>query len=741
MKKFILLSFILTLILACFSISYAGTFYDVLDTKYEGIVESLAFLDIVNGTSDHVFDVNKVVTRAELSKMLVTAHGYDKISEIVDVPASFKDVKSGSWYYDYVNVAAVYGLVKGYPDGKFYPDEEVTYSQAVAMILRSLGHNYIREDSEFGWDYNYIWRMRDLRLNEGIEAFRNDDGAKRGDVAVFIWNMLNATYWEVVEEEGTGLLTYSDSGKVLLDKAFEKEYQLVSGKKIKSFSAEAGDMYANIETFGVVELVDPLPIYAMGAKVNGVYSKKEKKLVCATYDIDCAIVDGRANELEEDGYRTKGVKDKYYFGGREEDYIFFAVRRNGADEAIDRAIILDLSNKIKVDTMKTEKGILTVNDGVLEIDTKNAILLDGKRIREWSKLAKKDEILAIKSGEIYMIVNEYKSEYDIKDEEKRQEKEDMLYYITHFSYANGNNYIGLSDGIKTRQCVCTAELKNFAVGDLVLVSMESSTVTKLAKATSKGYEDLDLGRELVLNYKTKDYLPGMIGKYIIEKDTKIYLVSKQYATNSNSVFEKTVIEEVPENELSYVDDEVINLIVTGNEAKAVYIERETNKFSAFYGIVRDVYIEKQKLMISVSPVDDPVTNYETTGTVNCEIGDMISYTLSGKNNETLKIKEVYHKSVIGFKGDYVVNTISGSEIALTNGETFDKKSATIELGGRIYKLGDYKVVASKVRQDEDGWRFASATFEELKNVKFAVSDRIAIDEIEGVIVIYSGYAE
>ena len=61
----------------------SGTFQDLIDTKYEGIVESLHFLKIVDGVDNHLFDANKAVTRAEMSKMLVIAHGYDSMKDFL----------------------------------------------------------------------------------------------------------------------------------------------------------------------------------------------------------------------------------------------------------------------------------------------------------------------------------------------------------------------------------------------------------------------------------------------------------------------------------------------------------------------------------------------------------------------------------------------------------------------------------------------------------------------------------
>ena len=455
-----------------------------------------------------------------------------------------------------------------------------------------------------------------------------------------------------------------------------------------------------------------------------------------------AIEEGYKEDLEEDGYKLKDAKNKYYFGGKNADYIFFAIKRDDEKgESISRAVALDLESKIKIESIETKNKILTIND-YLEINTENAILLDGKKTLDWSELAKKDTIIAI-SKNIYLYANKYVSESEIDTEKSNLKKKDNLYYISAITYSSNATNVRFTSSERTTSYPCTADLKNFSIGDLVIITVEDGIVTKLAKATSKDYDALELGRELVLDYKDLTYSQGMIGKYYIDSNTQIYVVNKRYKNNSNTEYGKCTLEEATVEELQYIKDEVINVIVQKGEiAKTIYIERETNKFSLFYGRVKDVYIDKSKLKITVSPVDTSIKKYEIIRTINCEIGDIISYTLEGKEGEEIiTIDEVYRSSVIGYKGDLIVESIENGEVYLTNGEHFNKSNSVIELNGKNYKLSNYVVLNTKVRKDGDRWVFSSATFDYIKSIKFAPGDRIAIDELEGVIVVYSGYTD
>ena len=184
------------------------------------------------------------------------------------------------------------------------------------------------------------------------------------------------------------------------------------------------------------------------------------------------------------------------------------------------------------------------------------------------------------------------------------------------------------------------------------------------------------------------------------------------------------------------------MVVEGKNAKVIYVEVETNIFPIYYAKVKEVILDKDKINLVLSPTDLAVKEYATTGPVGCEVGDIISYNLIGeKGKEAVRIKEIYRTKFIGFKGDLVVESVQGDEVYLTNGESFNRKENVIKVNGQEYKIFMYYTMVTRVRREGDGWVFASTDFEDFRNVRFSPGDRIAIDEIEDVIVIYSGYEE
>lgn len=740
MKKILYLSMILVFVFSCFSLCVATTFYDTLDTKYEGVIEGLAYLKIVNGTEEHIFEPNKPVTRAEMAKMLVISHGYDKNMDMISIPNSFRDVKKDDWFYDYVGLASAYGLIKGYPDGKFYPDREVTYAEVVAMILRSLGHSYIKEDSEFGWAHEYILRMRELKLNKGIPAFQNDEIATRGDVAVFIWNMLNSTTWHVVKEtDGIGF-TYADSREILFDRVFGDDYDWIDNKRVREISVSDGSMYAKIDGMGDVELEGVLPIYALGANLNGIYDKNEKKVVSFTYDMEYALEEGYIEELEEAGYTLKGVNNKISAVGSKSDYGYLLLEREGSKDVVRRIVTLDLSDKVKIDSIKKEKEKVTINEDIT-IDTKKCILLDGKKEIDWSKLEKGDQILCVEGNALYLYVTDYKEPQEDEEEKEQKETEELLYYVSNIAYmSNGGAYATFSNG-KVSKTYRNVNMDKLSTGDLVVLHFEKGKLTSVtsAKKDEKDKEDKEYDEgSLALAYDNLHYENHMLGKYIVSEDTKIYKVSKIYADNSSTIIENCNVEKVNETALEDLENVTVNIVYERNQAKIIFIEKEVNKFSVFYARVKEIIIDKDKINVKLSPLGSSMKVYETAGLIDFDEGDIISYTLTDK--DILRVVEVYRSNVIGYEKDYVVKDVGdgGREAILQGGLRLNVREAT---WNDTYEWEDYKVIQASVKYVEDRWKFTAAEFVAMKDVRWKEGDRIAIDELEGVVVIYRGYEE
>jgi hypothetical protein len=78
------------------------------------------------------FDGDGFITRAEYAAILVRALGIPEGGA-----SSFSDVGSSDWYCGAVSAAVQYGIIKGYADGTFRPNANITREEAMAMLQRA----------------------------------------------------------------------------------------------------------------------------------------------------------------------------------------------------------------------------------------------------------------------------------------------------------------------------------------------------------------------------------------------------------------------------------------------------------------------------------------------------------------------------------------------------------------------------------------------------------------------------
>ncbi len=87
------------------------------------------------GTSADTFEPNTTTTRGMIATILWRLEG----SPMVDTAMNYTDVPSGSWYEEAIRWADSTGVVLGYGDGTFGPDDPITREQMAAMLWRYAG--------------------------------------------------------------------------------------------------------------------------------------------------------------------------------------------------------------------------------------------------------------------------------------------------------------------------------------------------------------------------------------------------------------------------------------------------------------------------------------------------------------------------------------------------------------------------------------------------------------------------
>ena len=355
MKKLKICMLITCLIMCFSSITLAANFYDIKGTKYEGVVDRVARLGIINGVSETAFAPNKSITRAELAKMIVYTKGLQKYADTSGIKSNFKDTK-GHWAESYIATAADLELLKGYGDGTFKPDKEVSYAEVVAIVIRGLGYVNIDEKEGPAWYSGYIKRMFEIEIDEGIEDYKSyESPAKRGDVAMMWWNMLVSDRWVVKSEtDGSGLY-YTYSPKPQLEVLFP-DFYAIDGVVSSIANGTSGD------TIGVVisglwyETDSEVPIYSVGGRATAVYDIEEKRMYGFSIDDNLEehkVISGPLFYLKEQGYNLKSAKTSSTLGSRSKaNYAYVLISKETGE--ILRVVYLDTSNSEYVQTIEVK---------------------------------------------------------------------------------------------------------------------------------------------------------------------------------------------------------------------------------------------------------------------------------------------------------------------------------------------------------------------------------------------------
>ena len=162
----------------------------------------LAQRGIINGRSSTEFAPNDSITRAEFAQLVINMYGLNKITSAnVNVTSNFADVQSGTWYYNAVNIAANLGIVNGYPDGNFYPNNLVSRQEMALMMYRvankanakltAVNEQKVWSDPVADWAADAVTTLQMAGVINGTSdtTFEAEAGATRAQAAQMIYNL------------------------------------------------------------------------------------------------------------------------------------------------------------------------------------------------------------------------------------------------------------------------------------------------------------------------------------------------------------------------------------------------------------------------------------------------------------------------------------------------------------------------------------------------------------------------
>ena len=133
--------------------------------------------------------LDKNLTRAQFTALLARLDGKDDVAKAMKTLGSkFTDVTEAHWAKGYISFAAGKDWVKGYPDGTFGPEREVTYAEIATVLVRYLGVDTMG----FNYPVDYVAKAFELGLMKDLPAIENyKQAATRENMFHMLYNTIS----------------------------------------------------------------------------------------------------------------------------------------------------------------------------------------------------------------------------------------------------------------------------------------------------------------------------------------------------------------------------------------------------------------------------------------------------------------------------------------------------------------------------------------------------------------------
>ncbi|MDI3518585.1 MAG: trimeric autotransporter adhesin [Caldanaerobacter sp.] len=254
LKKLIAFAVSFALVFSAMAVGFAATtpFTDVKDdAPYASAVARLVALDITKGVGDGKFGVDQPVTRAQMVTFVNRMLGYEGLAEMAKAEKSvFKDVPQNHWAVGHINLAYQMGIAKGVGDGKFDPNGQLTYAQALAFVLRALGYH------DLSWPYGVLAKAQDIGLTAGINLAYNQV-MLRGDLALVLDRALN-----------TPMVKYVDGKETQGDKLISKVANVTKYLVVATPDVDSNVAAGKVQVKGIKEVKDGVITFADATTIN-----------------------------------------------------------------------------------------------------------------------------------------------------------------------------------------------------------------------------------------------------------------------------------------------------------------------------------------------------------------------------------------------------------------------------------------------------------------------------------------
>ncbi|MBQ4234592.1 MAG: S-layer homology domain-containing protein [Firmicutes bacterium] len=279
MKKVLSFALVLAMILGSVSMVFAAatSYPDIKGIDAEEAINVLTGLGVLEGYPDGTFKPEGKVTRAEMVKMICAALALPVTEGTYTT--KFTDVKPDAWYSAYVYYAITLGIIEGKSETIFDPMGNVTYDQAITMVMRALG--YTEAGLNGVYPAAFVSKAVGLGALKGLTSGSQD--ATRADMAQLIYNVLPDQIGKTGQDDKWGWNGEDDNMLLRLGAHIAKDK---NGKNIEKVIGDGADMLDPDNEDVLVNLHD-----LVGHKVT--YYVNDDDQVVAVYEVLTTELNGK----------------------------------------------------------------------------------------------------------------------------------------------------------------------------------------------------------------------------------------------------------------------------------------------------------------------------------------------------------------------------------------------------------------------------------------------------------------
>lgn len=160
-------------------------------SPYDAAIKKLCALGMAELDENGQFYPDNEMTRADFTVMAVRVTGFEEMVQFADEEAVFEDVRGDIWYAPYIAYAKERGIVSGDGNNRFYPDETITYTEAIKILVSAMGYKEMAE-RQGGYPQGYMMIANQQGLGYGV-SMQDSEKITRGEAAQICENALDGT--------------------------------------------------------------------------------------------------------------------------------------------------------------------------------------------------------------------------------------------------------------------------------------------------------------------------------------------------------------------------------------------------------------------------------------------------------------------------------------------------------------------------------------------------------------------